>query len=67
MVGYFTAEEMREARAILLDNTLDDDAKLCKVFDIYKEDLRCNCSQLYYALLGWRDSHLKELKKKGVV
>lgn len=42
---------------------MSDDLKLYKVFEIYKDDLQKNYEQLYYALLGWKDSHLKQLYK----
>lgn len=46
---------------ILSDKCKSDDFKLLEVFEIYKEDLRNEYVNLYYALLAWRDSHLREL------
>lgn len=50
-----------EAEKVLMQKNKSDDLKLFEVFQIYKEDLQKECSQLYYALLGWKDSHLKDL------
>lgn len=54
-------EKRIEAGNILVQNNKSDDLKLFEVFQIYKDDLQKECSQLYYALLAWKDSHLKEL------
>lgn len=48
----------------ILASGRSDDLKLFEIFKIYNEDLQKNYSQLYYALLGWKDSHLKELLKE---
>jgi hypothetical protein len=48
----------------ILASDMSDDLKLFEVFKIYKEDLQESYSQLYYALLGWKDAHLKELLKE---
>ena len=50
-----------KAENILVQKNKSDDLKLFEVFQIYKEDLQKECSQLYYALLAWKDSHLKDL------
>ena len=55
-----------EADNILLSDK-SADAKLYKVFQLYKDDLKRNYPQLYYALLEWKDSHLKELLKETTV
>lgn len=55
-----TVEDRVKAQEILASN-MSDDLKLFEVFQIYKEDLQKEYSQLYYALLGWKDTHLKEL------
>jgi hypothetical protein len=52
-----------EAQKILASSK-SDDLKLFEVFKIYNEDLKEEYSQLYYALLGWKDIHLKELLKE---
>lgn len=54
-------EKRIEAGNILVQKNKSDDLKLFEVFQIYKEDLQKECSQLYYALLAWKDSHLKDL------
>jgi hypothetical protein len=54
-------EKRIEAGNILVQNNKSDDLKLFEVFQIYKDDIQKECSQLYYALLAWKDSHLKEL------
>ena len=37
------------------------DAKLFEIFQLYKDDLKKNYTQFYYAMLEWKDAHLKEL------
>lgn len=39
----------------------NDDKKLFEIFNIYKEDIKKQNPQLYYALLDWKDYPLKEL------
>lgn len=58
-----TVENRISAQNILTSNK-SDDLKLFEVFQIYKEDIRKEYTELYYALLGWKDSHLKELLKE---
>lgn len=58
-----TVENRISAQNILTSNK-SDDLKLFEVFQIYKEDIRKEYMELYYALLGWKDSHLKELLKE---
>ena len=48
----------------ILATDMSDDLKLFEIFKIYNEDLQKDYSQLYYALLGWKDTHLKELLKE---
>ena len=48
----------------ILASGMSDDLKLFEIFKIYSEDLQKEYSQLYYALLGWKDTHLKELLKE---
>lgn len=52
-----------EAQNILVSG-MSDDLKLFEVFKIYKEDLQKENTELYYALLGWKDNHLKDLLKE---
>ncbi len=59
-----TTEERCRAQKILASD-MSDDLKLYEVFQIYKEDIRG--TQLYYALLGWKDTHLNELFKEQSV
>lgn len=54
-------ENRIKACKILQNEKISDDLKLYEIFQIYKEDLKENYSQLYYALLAWKDSHLMEL------
>ena len=54
-------EKRIEAGNMLVQKNKSDDLKLFEVFQIYKDDLQKECSQLYYALLAWKDSHLKDL------
>ena len=46
-----------EAEKVLMQKNKSDDLKLFEVFQIYKKDLHNECSQLYYALLAWKDRH----------
>ena len=48
----------------ILTSGKSDDLKLFEVFKIYSEDLKEEYSQLYYALLGWKDAHLRDLLKE---
>ena len=41
------------------------DAKLFEIFQLYKDDLKKNYTQFYYAMLEWKDAHLKELLKEA--
>lgn len=54
----------REKAQNILASGKSDDLKLFEVFKIYNEVLQKEYSQLYYALLGWKDAHLKELLKE---
>ena len=55
------SEKRKNAEYILQDSKKCDDLKLYDVFEIYKDDLKANYSQLYYALLAWKDTHSREL------
>lgn len=59
-----TPEKRIETGNIISQKNKSDDLKLFEVFQIYKDDIKSEYSQLYYALLGWKDSHLKELLKE---
>lgn len=54
----------REKAQNILASGKSDDLKLFEIFKIYDENLQKEYSQLYYALLGWKDVHLKELLKE---
>ena len=56
-----STEKRIAAQKILADPHKSDDKKLFEVFELYKDELRHSNDQLYYALLGWRDAHLREL------
>lgn len=49
-----------EASKILESNALNNDEKLLLIFKKYEESLQG--TPLYYALLAWKDSHIKELR-----
>ena len=55
----------RDSDAIKIMSSADksDDEKLLEVFQLYKDSLKENYPQLYYALLGWKDFHCHELNK----
>ncbi len=56
-----------EADKILARKDLTNDQKLFVISQLYKEELNNQFAQLYYALLGWKDFHLKDLWSKEVV
>lgn len=56
-------EKRNEADKILISNK-SADMKLFGIFQIYKGDIALSYPQLYYAILEWKDSHLKELIKE---
>ena len=56
-------ENRINAQKILASNK-SDDLKLFEVFKIYKDDIKKEHTELYYALLGWKDNHLKDLQCK---
>ncbi len=56
-----------EADKILQRKDLNSDQKMFVISQLYKDELNSQFPQLYYALLGWKDSHLKELWSKEVV
>lgn len=53
-----------KAENILAQQDISDDLKLYQIFELYKEDLYKNYTNVYYALLGWKDAHLQELFKE---
>ena len=56
------AKDRIASEIILRSKEKSDDLKLYEVFQIYKDELKNEYSQLYYALLGWKDNHLRELQ-----
>lgn len=58
-----TTEDRIKAQNILASDK-SNDLKLFEVFQLYKDELKGEYSQLYYALLGWKDSRLRELQKE---
>lgn len=56
-----TTEERCRAQKIL-ESDMSDDLKLYEIFQIYKDSIKG--TELYYALLGWKDMHLHELRKE---
>lgn len=57
-------QEKRKQADNILTSGKSDDLKLFEIFQIYKEDIQNEYTELYYALLGWKDKHLKELYKE---
>jgi hypothetical protein len=49
------------AAAVLASESKSDDQKLYEIFELFKDDIKATNSSLYYALLGWKYAHLKEL------
>lgn len=56
-----------EADKILQRKDLTNDQKMFVISQLYKNELSNQFPQLYYAFLGWKDSHLKELWSREVV
>ena len=54
-------DRRQKAENILADKNKSDDVKLFEIFQLYKDNLREHYAQFYYAMLGWKDAHLKEL------
>lgn len=59
--------DKRIAAQDILASNKSDDLKLFEIFELYKEDLRKDYTDLYYALLGWKDEHLSKLRKNTEV
>ena len=51
--------------ADILETNKSDDVKLFEVLQLYKDDLKENFTQFYYAMLGWKDAHLDELLRES--
>ena len=57
-------EQNKESKSnfILSNDMYNADEKLFLVFQNHKEEIKRINPQLYYALLNWKDSHIKELR-----
>jgi hypothetical protein len=53
------------AAIILASASKSDDQKLYEIFELFKDDIKATNSSLYYALLGWKYAHFKELNVHG--
>lgn len=56
-----------KADEILCRKDMTQEQKLFVISQLYKEELNTIAPQLNYALLGWKDLHLKELRSKEVI
>lgn len=56
-----TVTEKQQIANKILSSVDTDDQKLYEIFELYKDDLRKFNVNVYYALLGWKDAHHKEL------
>lgn len=61
------ASKRIEADNILIRKDLSVEQKLFTIAQLYKEELNSQFPQLHYALLSWKDAHLKDLWSKEVV
>lgn len=60
----YEKENNKEMKAdLILASDKNDNQKLLEIFNLYREEIRKQNVQLYYALLGWKDFNLKELQK----
>lgn len=57
-------DKNHKASRILCNDKMSDDLKLFQIFEIYKADIEKEHKQLYYALLAWKDTHLKEIREE---
>ena len=62
-----SVEKRIEADKILLRKDLSDNQRLFIISQLYKDELSNQFPQLNYALLAWKDSHLKEFRTKEVI
>ena len=56
--------DKREKANNILSSKVSDDFKLSEMFNLYREEIRSVNVYLYYTLLGWEDSHKKELRNE---
>ena len=64
MIAHEKIISRRDEAGDILVTSKSADAKLFEIFQLYKEDLKKNYTQFYYAMLEWKDAHLKELLKE---
>ena len=57
--------KMSAGQAILASNK-NDDQKLYEIFLLHQNEIRKQNINLYYALLGWKDAHIRELDSSMV-
>lgn len=60
-------ERRLEAGNILSSNKMESDEKLFKIFQMYKDDLKRQYTQFYYAMLEWKNAHFDYLLDKGCI
>lgn len=60
-------EKRIKADDILINKDFTNEQKLFLISQLYKEELNNMFPQLNYALLGWKDAHLKEIWSKEVI
>lgn len=53
-------EKEKASQAILYDDSFTAEEKLYQIFDIYRDDIPHN---LRYAILGWKDKNIKDLRR----
>lgn len=56
-----------KADEILVRKDFTEEQKLFLISQLYKDELNSMFPQLHYALLGWKDAHLKELRTSGTI
>lgn len=61
MTEYEKIVNRRQKASDILVTNKSADVKLFEIFWLYKEDLKKNYTQFYYAMLEWKDAHLSEL------
>lgn len=64
MIAHEKIISRRDKAGDILVTSKSADAKLFEIFQLYKDDLKKNYTQIYYAMLEWQDAHLKELLKE---
>lgn len=57
------SEATMQKKNEIMASGMSDDLKLFKMIELCSDEIRRTDSQMYYALLGWRDTHLCDLQK----